>query len=191
MSTIVAARFVTFPQAESAAQKLFDSGFVEEDVSLFYVNPRGQHARYPGGGDAGTDAGAKGAPKGAAIGVSIGAVLGAIIGVAITVPLAAAPLVFLITAGAGAYLGSLVGAMAPTARAGAEQLLDKEGGRESGVLVAAHVSPESLGFAADVLGEAGGYTIERASGRWQNGKWIDFDPLRAAEPVQGVVQRAA
>ncbi len=44
MSLIVAARFTTFPAAEDAAQKLFDAGFVEEDVTLFFVNPRGQHA---------------------------------------------------------------------------------------------------------------------------------------------------
>ena len=55
MSLIVAARFTTFPAAEDAAQKLFNAGFVEEDVTLFFVNPRGQHARYPIGGDTGTD----------------------------------------------------------------------------------------------------------------------------------------
>jgi len=33
MSLIVAARFTTFPAAENAAQKLFDAGFVEEDVT--------------------------------------------------------------------------------------------------------------------------------------------------------------
>jgi hypothetical protein len=35
MSLIVAARFTTFPAAEEAAQKLFNAGFVEEDVTLF------------------------------------------------------------------------------------------------------------------------------------------------------------
>ncbi|MPW16754.1 hypothetical protein GCT13_07340 [Paraburkholderia sp. CNPSo 3157] len=43
MSLIVAARFTTFPAAEAAAERLFGAGFVEEDVSLFFVNPRGQH----------------------------------------------------------------------------------------------------------------------------------------------------
>ena len=48
MSLIVAARYTTFPSAEDAAQRLFESGFVEEDVTLFFVNPRGQHARQQG-----------------------------------------------------------------------------------------------------------------------------------------------
>ena len=86
MSLIVAARFTTFPAAEDAAQKLFNAGFVEEDVTLFFVNPRGQHARYPIGGDTGTDAGAKGAPKGAGLGVTIGAVAGAVVPPAIPPP---------------------------------------------------------------------------------------------------------
>jgi hypothetical protein len=46
MSLIVAGRFTTFPAAEAAAQQLFDHGFVEEDVTLFFVNPRGQHSRH-------------------------------------------------------------------------------------------------------------------------------------------------
>ena len=73
MSLIVAARFTTFPAAEDAAQKLFNAGFVEEDVTLFFVNPRGQHARYPIGGDTGTDPGAREAPKGAGIRAGIAA----------------------------------------------------------------------------------------------------------------------
>lgn len=44
MSLIVAGRFTTFPAAEAAAQRLFANGFVEEDVTLFFVNPRGQRA---------------------------------------------------------------------------------------------------------------------------------------------------
>lgn len=83
MSLIVAARFTTFPAAEDAAQRLFNSGFVEEDVTLFFVNPSGQHARYPIGGDTGTDAEAREAPKGAGKGVAIGAALGAVVGVGI------------------------------------------------------------------------------------------------------------
>ncbi len=79
MSLIIAGRFQTFPAAESAAQKLFARGFVEEDVTLFFVNPSGQHARHPIGGDVGTDPGASSAPKGAGKGVTIGAVGGAVI----------------------------------------------------------------------------------------------------------------
>nr|WKF60762.1 hypothetical protein HUO10_005284 [Paraburkholderia busanensis] len=99
MSLIVAARFTTFPVAEDAAQKLFNSGYVEEDVTLFFVNPRGQHARYPIGGDTSTDSGAKDAPTGAGVGVTIGAVAGAVVGVAIFAAFSAPVIVSLIAAG--------------------------------------------------------------------------------------------
>ncbi|CAM2163048.1 hypothetical protein PSAC2689_110147 [Paraburkholderia sacchari] len=47
MSLIVASRFTTFVHAEAAIDKLHDHGFVDEDLSLFCVNPGGQHARFP------------------------------------------------------------------------------------------------------------------------------------------------
>jgi hypothetical protein len=143
MSLIVAARFTTFPAAEDAAQKLFNAGFVEEDVTLFFVNPRGQHARYPIGGDTSTDAGAREAPKGAGMGVTIGAVVGAVVGVGIFAAFSAPLIVSLIAAGVGAYIGSLAGAMARTRDAGhaGHHSRFHEELRDSGVLVAVHVSP--------------------------------------------------
>jgi S-formylglutathione hydrolase FrmB len=51
------------------------------------------------------------------------------------------------------------------------------------VLVAVHVSPESQDQAAAALREAGGIDIERASGRWKQGRWSDFDPLQPPHPV--------
>ncbi|WP_144141771.1 hypothetical protein [Paraburkholderia sp. BCC1884] len=185
MSLIVAARFTTFPAAEDAAQKLFNAGFVEEDVTLFFVNPRGQHARYPIGGDRDTDPAARGAPKGAGMGVTIGAVLGAVVGVGIFAAFSAPIIVSLIAAGVGAYVGSLVGAMARTregGQAGQRSPLHEET-RDSGVLVAVHVSPDNQFDAARVLREAGGVAIERASGRWQQGRWADFDPLKTPVPL--------
>ncbi|MFM0185280.1 hypothetical protein PQR25_05780 [Paraburkholderia nemoris] len=186
MSLIVAARFTTFPAAEDAAQKLFNAGFVEEDVTLFFVNPRGQHARYPIGGDTGTDPGAWEAPKGAGMGVTIGAVVGAVVGVGIFAAFSAPILVSLIAAGVGAYIGSLAGAMARTregGEAGHHHLRFHQEMRDSGVLVAVHVSPDKQFDAARVLREAGGLAIERASGRWQQGRWADFDPLKTPEPL--------
>src|SRR5579871_6488657 len=193
MSLIVAARFTTFPAAESGAQKLFNAGFVEEDVTLFFVNPRGQHARYPIGGDVGTDPGAREAPKGAGMGVTIGAVIGAVVGVAIFAAFAAPLLVSLIAAGVGAYVGSLVGAMARTRERGqaGHHPGHREEMRDSGVLVAVHVSPDNQLDAARVLREAGGCAIERASGRWQQGRWADFDPRKTPEPMQEFEEKHA
>jgi S-formylglutathione hydrolase FrmB len=193
MSLIVAARFTTFPAAEDAAQKIFNAGFVEEDVTLFFVNPRGQHARYPIGGDVGTDAGAREAPKGAGMGVTIGAVAGAVVGVAIFAAFAAPIIVSLIAAGVGAYVGSLVGAMARTREGGmvGHHLPFHQEMRDSGVLVAVHVSPDNQFDAARVLREAGGLAIERASGRWQQGRWADFDPLKTPEPLNEFSEKHA
>ncbi|CAH2909488.1 MAG: putative membrane protein [uncultured Paraburkholderia sp.] len=185
MSLIVAARFTTFPAAEEAAQKLFNAGFVEEDVTLFFVNPRGQHARFPIGGDTSTDAGSKGAPKGAGLGVTIGAVVGAIVGVGIFAAFSAPLLVSVIAAGVGAYIGSLAGAMWRTREspeAGHRTSFHEET-RDSGVLVAVHVSSDNQLEAARVLREAGGVSIERATGRWQQGRWADFDPLKRPVPL--------
>jgi hypothetical protein len=186
MSLIVAARFTTFPAAEAAAERLFQAGFVEEDVSLFFVNPRGQHARYPIGGDQNKDAASVDAPKGAGMGVTIGAVIGAIVGVGIFTAFSAPVLVSAIAAGVGAYIGSLIGAMYRTRDSGKnvrpEHVHYEQ--RDSGVLLAVHVTPESQQQAAQVLRDAGGASIERATGRWQQGRWADFDPTRPPQPVQ-------
>lgn len=188
MSLIVAARYTTFPSAEDAAQRLFESGFVEEDVTLFFVNPRGQHARHPIGGDMNKDPASVDAPKGAGKGVTIGAVVGAIVGVAIFATFAAPLLVSIIAAGVGAYIGSLIGAMSHTRRGG--RLAHREKGpheeHSSGVLLAVHVSPDTQQVAARVLRDTGGVEVERASGRWQQGRWADFDPTRTPTPLDRV-----
>ncbi|MCC8395302.1 hypothetical protein LJ656_22190 [Paraburkholderia sp. MMS20-SJTR3] len=193
MSLIVAARFTTFPAAETAAQKLFNAGFVEEDVTLFFVNPRGQHARYPIGGDTATDPAARKAPKGAGLGVTIGAVIGAIVGVGIFAAFRAPLLVSIIAAGVGAYVGSLVGAMAGTREReqGAHHSPFHQETRDSGVLVAVHVEPDNQLEAARVLREAGGVSIEKATGRWQQGRWADFDPLRTPQPLNEFAEKRA
>ena len=193
MSLIVAARFTTFPAAEDAAQRLFNSGFVEEDVTLFFVNPRGQHARYPLGGDTGTDPGASEAPKGAGKGVAIGAAVGAVVGVGIFAFFGAPLLVSLIAAGVGAYVGSLAGALSHThvgGRSGRRERFHHET-RDSGVLVAVHVSPDSQYDAARILRDAGGSAIERATGRWQQGRWADFDPTQPPKPLSEFAEKHA
>jgi hypothetical protein len=191
MSLIVAGRFTTFVAAEAAAKRLFDHGFVEEDVTLFFVNPRGQHDLNPGGGDRHVDPASTDTPKGAGAGVTIGAVGGAVVGAAIFSLFAAPLLVSVIAAGVGAYIGSLVGAMVLTRGGG------KPGHREtvrhqshpSGVLLAVHVSPDNQFDAARLLREAGGVEIERATGRWQQGRWSDFDPMKPLEPIEKFQQK--
>jgi hypothetical protein len=184
MSLIVAGRFTTFPDAEAAANRLFAAGFVQEDVTLFFVNPRGQHARFPIGGDRYADPQAARASKGAGKGGAIGAVIGAVIGVALFSAFSSPFLILVVAAGIGAYIGSLIGAMSHTRGGG--KLPDHQvphESRDSGVLVAVHVSPDNQLEAARVLREAGSLEVERAHGRWQHGKWADFDPTKDVEPI--------
>ena len=188
MSLIVAGRFTTFPTAERAAQALFSHGFIHEDVTLFFVNPPGQHARYPIGGDVGTDPGARDAPKGAAKGALIGAVAGAVVGVAIFALAGSPALVTVVASGVGAYVGSMIGAVAHTRKAFEhrrehERFINREA-RDAGVLVAVHVDASTQEDASRVLREAGAMDVERATGRWNQGRWSDFDPTRAPHVEQ-------
>jgi hypothetical protein len=194
MSLIIAGRFQTFPKAEAAAQRLFARGFLEEDVTLFYVAPSGQHGLIGTGGDHYAEASAHEVSKGAGQGVTIGAVLGAIVGAAVFVLFKAPWLAAVLAAGAGAYVGSLVGAMAHARsgkRAAASSTSTDNHGlanavdpRHSGVVVAVHVAPELQTEAAAILRDAGGKEVERASGQWRNGRWADFDPVKPPEPLR-------
>jgi len=185
MSLIVAGRFTTFADAEAAANRLFTAGFVQEDVTLFFVNPPGQQARFAIGGDQYADPQAAGASKGAGKGGAIGAVVGAAIGVALFSAFSSPFLVLVVAAGVGAYIGSLMGAMHSTRGGGRaperEETMHEV--RGSGVLVAVHVSPDNQADAARVLREAGSLEVERAHGRWQHGRWADFDPTKDVEPI--------
>ena len=185
MSLIVAGRFHTFDKAEQAAAQLFTRGFLEEDVSLFYVNPPGQHAIFPVGGDVDVDRSMRPAQKGAGGGVVVGAVIGAGVGAAIVAATHMSALVFVIASAVGAYIGSFIGAMGTTRHAkddpplAASHREDQQPVRESGVLLAVHVTDETRRMAEDVLRDAGALEVERASGRWQRGKWADFNPVSA------------
>lgn len=54
--------------------------------------------------------------------------------------------------------------------------------RDSGALLAVHVSPDNEALAAELLHDSGGADIECASGRWQGGHWADFDPTKPPTP---------
>jgi hypothetical protein len=53
------------------------------------------------------------------------------------------------------------------------------------------VSQDSQLDAARVLRDAGGAAIERATGRWQQGRWADFDPLRPPVPLNEFSEKHA
>ena len=97
MSLIVAGRFTTYNESEPAAGRLFEAGLLQEDVTLFFVKPRGQHARFAVGGYQYADPQASRASVVAGKGGVIGAVIGAVVGVAIF-SLFSAPFIVLIAA---------------------------------------------------------------------------------------------
>jgi outer membrane lipoprotein SlyB len=196
MSLIVAGRFTTFPAAEAAARQLFAEGFVEEDVSLFFVNPRGQHDHRAA--DALTTFPFSFNPvKHPGRGAMLGAVAGAVVGVGVFAPISASMVIAVTAAGVGAYVGALAGS-AVQARVNATPSIEEavrhavhHETRDSGVLVAVHVCSENQLKAADVLRRAGSQAIERATGRWQHGRWADFDPTKPPVPITELTQREA
>ncbi|MDB5813566.1 MAG: hypothetical protein JWM03_1505 [Rhodocyclales bacterium] len=178
MSLIVAARFTTFAEAENAAQALFDNGFEEVNVSIFFVNPPGMHHALPAGGDEYADRAAQPAHATVIMGAGIGAAIGIAIGAALVWALDLQPVVAAIAGGVGAYGGSLIGALSGMRT----QPQTRDDGiamdtRPSGVLLAVHVELGTETFASNLLKNHGGKDVERASGRWRDGKWIDFDPV--------------
>ncbi|WP_428853144.1 hypothetical protein [Imbroritus primus] len=182
MSHIIAGRFNTFPAAQKAARSLRARGFSTNKLSLFFVNPAGQHARFPIGGDMYADAGARHAGSGAFTGVIVGALAGGALGGLVYLSgvvnsFQYPVLVPLFAAGLGAYLGSLAGGLRRTR----DPAVGRE--RDAGVMLAVQVDDAGTrGTAADVLRASGAMDIEDAEGEWRAGEWQDFDPRTGPEP---------
>lgn len=191
MTAIVAGRFDSFSTAESVASRLKARGFADQDLSLFYVNPPGQHAAYALGGDHAADAGARKSGVGAIAGVVIGAAVGAAVGAMLISALSAVPplsiLVLVLAVGLGAYLGSLAGALTLARDARSNPVTGQPPVRNAGVVLAAHVPGGDTAAVADLLRQEGARDVERAEGQWVDGRWVDFDPL--VPPVPADVSR--
>lgn len=183
MSLIVAGRFTTFAAAEAAAERLFAHGFVEEDVNLFFVNPRGQHARHAAASHPSAGPASASSPVSPHAGrdVTAGAVAGAMLGVLVFGGLAASLPIVVLAAAVGSYLGARIGASWERDAHPRREIVHHET-RDSGVLLAVHVSPDNQALAAELLRDSGGADVERASGRWQGGHWADFDPTKPPMP---------
>jgi hypothetical protein len=192
MTSIIAGRFEQESQAQAAVAALHSGAFAADDVTVFFVNPPGQHATYPIGGDRDASPGAKHAESGALKGVAVGSAVGAGVGLAASPVLG--PAAILAGAGAGAYAGSLVGALnkmeeKPATAKPDEQVAapgqsadvpaDVKPVRSAGVMVAVRAVEFSKRVnAVNILRAAGAQDIERADGNWQAGQWIDFAPLK-------------
>ena len=195
MSLSVAARFDTFSIAQEAARALFADGFDEEEVTIFFVNPTGQHDRLPAKEDREAQREIRDTHRGAGLGGATLGAAGAAIGSLVCVVLHLPIWLVALAAAVGAYIGTLVGAMYMAHNAHEQRLPGRPTAmRHSGVLVAVHVSGAREAHAATVLREHGGKDVERALGRWQHGEWVDFDPesppvlsdkVSAQDPIRG------
>lgn len=189
MKTIIVGRYSQQGEAERASRELLRAGFPVGEMSLFYVNPEGQHAIHPVGGDEdespGTHDAKSGAMRGAAGGVGAGALVGAA-----TIPVLG-PAGPLLGAAVGAYAGSLVGALSnmeetepKTDPVGESSTSDDVKALKSGVVLAVAVgSSEERDYAIEILGERA-QEVEETEGNVQNGDWIDFDPLAPCKVIR-------
>jgi predicted lipid-binding transport protein (Tim44 family) len=176
MTGIVAGRFEQQTDAQAAIKKLLHRGFRRDDVSSFFVNPPGQHGRFPVGGDRNVSPGARGAGLGALAGGAIGGVSGLFAGIVLSHALGV--IAIIVGVAAGAYLGVLAGALA--------RLQDRRRSRRgkgttevraAGIIVAAHTpTTNSRNKAVRALQSSGAVEVEAAKGHWRHGRWTDFDP---------------
>ena len=176
MSRIVAGQFDRSIDGDAAIAALQKEGFRSGEYESFYVPPPGQHATYPIGGDSESDAGARTAGRGALLGALIGALAGAAIGAFAWARFGVFGV--LITAGLGAYMGSLAGTMsklrfAPKRESTIEHPVEIPAGR----MIAINVDrPEMELRAVEVLRRHGARDLGRTEGTWRDGSWRDFDP---------------
>ena len=183
MTNIVAGIFETEAAADRAAGELRRAGFEAADLDRFVVNPPGRNDVLPMGGDVDADQEAKEGTGGALTGAAIGSAIGMVAG------LAATPLVGPAAIAGGLATGAYVGSMAGAVNTMGDHAGEGPVMRPAGVMVAVNTElNEDEEVAVDLMRDAGARMIERASGDWHEGKWVDFDPVR---PPQIVEQRAA
>ena len=182
MSNIIAGRFDTQDAADAGILALEHAGFTRKDVQSFYVSPPGMHGNVPIVDDEQPEVGTRNAGATAGAGAVVGGALGLAAGLA-AAPLAAPAAAVagaIAGTGVGAYGGSLIGSM--QGAGGGEVERKAERGepieRRSGILVAVCVDALGEDPAIRTLRAAGAQDIERATGVWSEGEWIDFDGTR-------------
>lgn len=181
MGRIVAGRLDTQDHAEELANAMQGLGISRDKVSVFFVNPDGQHHLLSMGGDKGASPGASKAGKGAWVGSGVGAATGAAAGSI------AGPAGAVAGAGIGAHTGSLAGAVSGTDKEA--ESADKASDdapvvdRQAGLHVAAEVDSETQSEVVALIQQYEGVQIEEAQGHIENGEWVDFDPTQPVHLV--------
>lgn len=149
MATIIAGRLQLQEQAEEAIHQLVQAGFAPQKIASFYVNPPGQHALYPIGGDRFQSPGIEEIDKGLDVGSNVAAVTETMIG-----------------AHKKVYKKEDSDHPHPV-------LL-----RRAGMLVAVEL-PDSTSCAevTALFKRIGATHLEQAEGEIVNGEWPDFNPI--------------
>lgn len=187
-ATIIAGNFENNARATEAVEDLLHSGVAPDQVCVFFLNPPGQHATYPVGGDRHESPGSRQSDTGALKGAAVGGAVGVGVGAAAAASTAAlGPIAALAALGVGAYTGALAGALGKSGKKAEREAGEskKAEPRRAGMVVAVRVShqaPENR--AIEVLRQYGARDIERAEGMWRDGKWEDFDPLSSPRLVE-------
>ncbi|MGZ8255303.1 MAG: hypothetical protein ACXWVT_10660 [Burkholderiaceae bacterium] len=188
MQTILAGRIDTHERAQDLMAKLRERGVALSDMQTYYLTPPGQHGQFPIGGDQYSDPDAKDASKTQAAGAAVGAVAGLVAGgviAAIVPPLA--PVIIAGVTGVGALGGSVAGAVSGTKSAEESEQGHSSESRQGGLMVAVRVTPTTEHAVRETLESAGASDIERATGEWRDGHWVDLNssgaqPQRIEEP---------
>ena len=169
MERIIAGRFKTRDSADSVATLI--AHYIDStDICIFHNNPPGQHDLYFVGGDEDEDPDAAGAGKsagGAAIAAGLAAgAIGALGG----------PVVALATAAAGAYAGSLIGAMDGLGTHNDKPIAPQR--RPGGVMLSVRIAiPVNEKRVIAAMRAQGAIAIEQTQGEWRDGDWTDFNPV--------------
>jgi len=207
MKTLIVGRFSRYDQGETAVLALQQAGFSADEMSLFYINPQGQHDLHALGGDEDESAGTHHAGSHAVASAAGGVGIGGLIGLA-TLPVLG-PAGPLLGAAVGAYTGSLVGALGGMKQSeeAAGDIADRNANnlpppepaigrdaeiapssanevaaRQPGVMLAVAVATAGQRAEAETILGRYAYQVEQSAGDLRNGDWIDFDPL--ARPGQ-------
>lgn len=181
MSIIIAGCFEQQAQAQHAIDELRQADFAADHISTFYVNPSGQHATYPIGGDHDKSPGAEDSSKGTLAGAATGGTVGAAVG-ATTIPVFG-PVGPAVGAMVGAHVGSLVGSLSQMKDdgEGAEQQ-ETPPLRIAGVYVGVALPDVCMEEQAiNIMRNCGASSVERAQGTIEDGNWTDFDPASAPD----------
>lgn len=93
------------------------------------------------------------------------------------------PVVALVAAGTGAYLGSLLGTLGAMEQDKGEPVTFCC--RQEGIMVSVRIKdPRQEARVIATLRSEGAADVEQASGTWSEGRWLDFNPLSEPQLIE-------